>query len=564
MATAFPSPPGWPSNPFHEGEVEIQKRLDVQSHVMSYAPKVVRPFLPDQHREFYESLPFLVVACRDDRGKMWSTLLTDRSSGEAGFVTSPNPTTLSIRGGPSPGDALEKSFEPGSDVGIIGIEFAAKRRNRVNGRIVQNSNDSMEFRVDQSFGNCPQYIKPRKWWSAGRTKSADSISSSSRSDHLSPSQIETVNSAETVFIATGYRGQGEDPRFGNDASHRGGPPGFVQVAQGTTTILIQDFAGNDHFNSIGNLALDDRMGITIPLYETGGMIQLTGTATVDFDEEKAAANYPGSKRVIVFTVEEIVELPEGSIPVMWSSESDETGQRKLEVTRKVKESEDVTSFHLRPEKKDGASLWPFRSGQHLPISLVIDGKLLSRTYSLSSAPGWGEYRISVKREPLGAGSRFLHDDIQVGDILTVARPAGDFLLNCTSRPLLLVSTGVGVTPILSMLHEFVQRYPENKRKAYWVHGARSGHHHPFHAEVQELKKLVGDDLQTHVVYSRPTEDDTDHDLTGHINVELLQKLVPDLSDADTYMCGTGSFVAGIQDDLERLGVDPNYIHFETF
>ena len=560
-------PPHWPVTPFHSGELELQNRFGVREHVNSYAPKVVRPFMPEQHREFFESLPFLVVAARDDQCRMWLTLLTG-PDGTAGFATSPTSTSLSIKGVTAPGDALEHSLTAGTDLGILGIEFATKRRNRVNGRIVNSSNGALKFHVDQSFGNCPSYIRPRKWWTSRPQKgAADEPSRSSivTSDRLTESQMEIIRQSDTLFIATGYREEGEDVRYGNDASHRGGNPGWIDV-RNPKTIFLPDYSGNNHYNTMGNLVKDNRVGLTVPQFETGGMLQMTGTAKLNLDKASSARMYPGAIHVIEFTVDGVVELPAGSLPVRWSEESLAKSERLLEVTHKVKESEDVTSFHMKPLYGENQELWDYKPGQHLPISLTIgNDNVLMRTYSLSSGNDWGEYRISVKREPFGQASRFLHDKIEVGDRLQVSRPAGDFTLNEDSnKTLVLMSAGVGLTPVLSMLHSFVRSSPNSKRQAIWIHGARNGKHHPFQQEVSELAKLAGDSLTTNVVYSRPREEDDSYDSIGHIDVNLLKKLVPDLKNADYYMCGTASFMAGIEDGLQRLGVPSKSIQYETF
>ena len=119
----------------------------------------MRDYLPDEHRAFHASQPFLVVSARDGQGRPWVTLL----DGPDGFVSSPDPRHLVIDSKPTQGDALEDSFKTGADVGILGIELAARRRNRVNGRVAADDSGAIIFRVDQSFGNCPQYIRERKW-----------------------------------------------------------------------------------------------------------------------------------------------------------------------------------------------------------------------------------------------------------------------------------------------------------------------------------------------------------------------------------------------------------------
>jgi ferredoxin-NADP reductase/predicted pyridoxine 5'-phosphate oxidase superfamily flavin-nucleotide-binding protein len=595
-STLYPS--NWPSMPFHEGEVAVQKLLGSHEHVMTYAPKFIRPFMPEQHRDFFEAQPFVVVAARDTQGCMWSTLL---ASGKNRIMTSPDPKTLLLDNNAKPvaGDALEGALVPGIDLGMIAIEFATKRRNRVNGRLIESSphNSSiLHFQVDQCFGNCPQYIKPRQWWiprenAEAVVKEANNqrehlngscypepsssltlSSSTLRTKHLSESQITFIKQAETIFLATGYRGVGDDPRYGNDASHRGGPPGFVLVGD-SKTLILPDFAGNNHYNTIGNLQMDPRIGITFPDYETGAMVQVTGTAIVNFDKRQAAESFPGAQRLIEISIDEVVQVPEGSIPIRWTSEAAELQKRKLVVSAKIQESKDVMSFYLQPKEKDLQTLWPFQPGQHLPISLPVDplnkDSMVERTYSISAGPNWGEYRITVKRQ--GIASNYLHDHIQVGDTITVHKPAGDFVLpeddSNNHRPIVFLSNGIGVTPLISMLHHFVNSSSGNKR-AYWVHGARDGQHHAFQREVEELQKVLAgsSSLVSHVAYSQPSrEDGVQYDSQGRLSVELLSSMIPNIESAEFYICGSDAFVAEMEEGLRhQLGVPDAQIHYETF
>ncbi len=140
------------ASPFHSGEQQVQEKLGVRD-IERWAQKVVRPFMPDEHREFHTSLPFLVVGARDKDGRPWATLLF----GPEGFVQSPDPETLRIDATLATGDALEGALIPGVDLGLLGIELATRRRNRVNGRI-GDAKELLIFHFEQSFGNCPQYI----------------------------------------------------------------------------------------------------------------------------------------------------------------------------------------------------------------------------------------------------------------------------------------------------------------------------------------------------------------------------------------------------------------------
>ena len=144
--------------PFHEGEQRVHERLGVRG-IEDWARKVVRPYLPEQHRAFHTSLPFLVAAARDARGRPWATLLAGRD----GFVTSPDPRTLRIDARPVRGDALEGALGEGADLGLLGIEFGTRRRNRLNGRVARDGSGVLLCAVEQTFGNCPQYIREREW-----------------------------------------------------------------------------------------------------------------------------------------------------------------------------------------------------------------------------------------------------------------------------------------------------------------------------------------------------------------------------------------------------------------
>lgn len=584
--------------------------------------------------EFYQNQPFLVAAARDSQGHMWSTLFTN-PSGTADLVHFANdrdPTKLYLQGGPVPGDALFGEIHAGSDLGLLGIEFATKRRNRVNGRIVQvienddssiaSSPDTMIFHVDQSFGNCPQYIQPRQWWSAPNnndhgddtppskkdTSSTKSPNTYQRPNRLTPDQINFIEQAETIFVASGYRGEGEDVRFGNDASHRGGSPGFVMVqrngadnnddanttSSSNSTLILPDFSGNDMFNTLGNLRMDPRMGITIPDFRNGGMLQLSGRATVDMDSVRAASVYPGALRLITFEIGQVNQVAAGSLPIRWSATEQE---RPLQIKAIVKESEDVKSFYLQPLPQDPRPLWKFQAGQHLPVRLqTADGTEVWRTYSLSGSPnntspdgGVDYYRISVKREFLGVASRILHDEMEVGDVFEVSRPAGDFVLpkvlnsvaeeekksshdDVRSLTLVLLSNGIGVTPLLSMLHTAVTSTSNayNYSRVVWIHGARDSLHHPLANEVRDLQKASANiPVAVHVRYSQPQSqrDEGLYDSQGHIDGTLLLSMVPsemEVWHADYYLCGSSAFVNDMEESLDNLGVESSHVHVESF
>jgi len=536
-------------SPFHHGEQAVQERLGVRD-IEDWARKVVRDYLPEQHRAFHTAQPFLVVSARDGQGRPWVTLL----DGPDGFVTSPDPRHLVIESKPSSGDALEDSFEAGADIGILGIELATRRRNRVNGRVASNGSDAITFRVDQTFGNCPQYIREREWRRVDEKPSA----MPKRGNRLTPAQRTWIETSDTFFIASGFRGEGESPTFGMDASHRGGERGFVRALD-DTRLQFPDYAGNNHYNTIGNLVLDPRVGFLFIDFETGSLLQLTGVASIDWDSDELNG-FPGARRLVTLTIEEIIELP-SAVGLRW--EVDAESVRSLRLIEKVRESDDVTSFIF--EARDGDPLASFEPGQHLPIELSVPGtkEPARRTYSLSSSPNDDRYRITVKRELKGLVSGHLHDNVEPGAIIESRRPAGDFMMTCNICPLVLVSAGVGVTPMMSILQAVTSE--NNNRPVWFVHGVRDGNHHPLANEVRDLV-VNHPNINVHVAYSRPGAKDepgTHYDSEGRVTGALLADLVQNV-DAHYFLCGPTRFMAEIKTDLERQNVPTDQIHFETF
>lgn len=543
-------------SPFHSGEHHVQSLLGVRG-VEQWARQVIRDYLPEQHREFYTTQPFLIVSARDKAGQPWVTLL--HGSGSDGFVVSPDPKHLVITASRVTGDVLEHAFEVGSDVGILGIEPATRRRNRVNGRIVAVDAQSFTFRVEQSFGNCPQYIHQR---ATHRVEEKLKLQVQ-RSTRLSQHQKAWIAAADTFFIASGYRGEGESASFGLDASHRGGEAGFVSVLS-DASLSFPDYAGNNHFNTFGNLVLDPRVGLLFVDIKTGSLLQISGTAIIDWHPEQARPT-ADTRRLVNIDIDHVVELT-NAIPLRW--DSDESAIRSLRVIDKISESRDVTSFLL--EAEDGEPLAGFEPGQHLPIKLSVAGveDPISRTYSLSNAPSDTNYRITVKRTENGLASRHLHQHVKVGDIIKASAPAGDFMMTCNLCPLVLVSAGVGITPMLSILRTVASQAGE--RPVWFVHGARDGEHHPFATEVRSLV-AKHPNIKLHVVYSHPSSGNVlnmdflnmDYHSIGRVDGALLSTLVND-TDAHYFLCGPTSFMADIQADLQRRSVPVEQIHYETF
>lgn len=349
--------------------------------------------------------------------------------------------------------------------------------------------------------------------------------------------------------------------------------------------------------------MDSRIGLTFPQYDIGALIQITGNAEIieKHDINNDSIYYDdGAERNIKIYIEHIIHIPKGTFPIRWTTNLHEITQRQLIVAAKIQESDDVISFHLHHvqqlhqehqdelhKQQQQELLWKFKPGQHIPIHIPMNplrpDNTIERTYTNSANPNWGTYRISVKRQ--GNVSKYLHDHIHVGDTILVNKPAGDFILNFDTnhnshRPIVLLSNGIGITPMLSMLHHIVDisknpttTNPENNDKPrcttiYWIHGATDSKHHPFVNELNEMKHLIqGKDsinLVTHVAYSQPHDGDV-YDSKGRLTIQKLQEIIkPSVIDADYYMCGTNTFVTTMEDELTIAGVPSEQIHYEIF
>ncbi|MEA5447365.1 pyridoxamine 5'-phosphate oxidase family protein [Leptolyngbya sp. CCNP1308] len=302
----------WPyaASPFHAGELAIQARLGVQERMDRQGRRIIRDYLPDQHREFFAQLPYVLVGTVDGNGQPWASILV----GEPGFITSPNERTLHIAAPPLAGDPLHHNLAAGADIGLLGIELHSRRRNRINGTIAAVQPDGFTVAVGQSFGNCPQYIQARRFdWRAFdpiTPRPAHALTA------LGEAESAMIAAADTFFIATAYQSEAAGSASGVDVSHRGGKPGFVRIDD-PQTLTIPDFSGNLHFNTFGNLELNPRAGLVFIDFEQGDLLYLTGTAEVVWDGSEVTA-YEGAERLLRFHLQK-GDRVEGSLPLTWST-----------------------------------------------------------------------------------------------------------------------------------------------------------------------------------------------------------------------------------------------------
>jgi predicted pyridoxine 5'-phosphate oxidase superfamily flavin-nucleotide-binding protein len=273
--------------------------------------RMIRQFMPDQHREFFAELPFVIVGSLDAHRRPWASML----AGPPGFLRSPDPQTLAIEA--VPGDLLGVNLVVGAPVGLLGIQLETRRRNRMNGTVDALGDSGFTVRVGQSFGNCPQHIHPR----APVTLVAPIAAGAPRLEGplLSAAATALIRGADTFFIASASpAAEGGDPAEGVDVSHRGGQPGFVQVAgeEGRTVLTWPDFMGNFLFNTLGNLVVNPRAGVLFVDFTSGGLLSLTGETEVVWDGPEVEA-IKGAERLLRLRVTGGMWI-EHAVPLRWA------------------------------------------------------------------------------------------------------------------------------------------------------------------------------------------------------------------------------------------------------
>jgi nitric oxide dioxygenase len=233
------------------------------------------------------------------------------------------------------------------------------------------------------------------------------------------------------------------------------------------------------------------------------------------------------------------------------------GTRPFVVARKVQESEEITSFYMKPA--DGGDVLDFQPGQYIGLRLIIDGEETRRNYSLSAAANGREYRISVKREPNGKASNFLHDSVNEGTTLDLFAPSGDFTLEDTDKPLVLISGGVGITPTLAMLHAALK----TSRPVHFIHAARHGGVHAFRDYIDELAGRHPQ-LKRFYIYEKPRQHDDAHHAEGYVDEARLIEWLPQTRDIDVYFLGPKPFMKAVKRHLKKIGVPEKQSRYEFF
>ncbi|WP_374653327.1 pyridoxamine 5'-phosphate oxidase family protein [Dongia sp.] len=307
-------------SPWHDGEVALQRSAGVADRMADVGRRVIRDHMPDQHRDFFAQLPFVVLGSVDDRGDAWATLRAN----EPGFMGSPDPRRLDVSLARDPGDPAEAGLNDGDAVGLLGIELHTRRRNRMNGTVQRRTEGDFTLAVHQSYGNCPRYIQLRQFEFTRAADRFQPVETVQYPDRLSVRAKEMIGSADTFFVAS-YVDLPDGTRQ-VDVSHRGGKPGFVHVSE-ADVLTVPDFAGNLFFNTLGNFSVNPRAGLVFVDFSTGDLLQIAGVPEVVLQGPEIAA-FQGAERFWRLTPTRIVYRP-AALPLRWTDDREGASPNSL-------------------------------------------------------------------------------------------------------------------------------------------------------------------------------------------------------------------------------------------
>lgn len=525
---------------YHEGELKIQARAGVtQAARMSAA--AIQDYIPGGARHFIAQQTMAVFGSLDANGNVWASVLF----GSPGFMQAKDDRTLCWQRTmchSAPGDPLWTNLEHDPRLGILLIELTSRRRLRINGNAHRSTDGNYLIEAERAYANCPKYIQRRSLIVPDTTQS-HFATPNREGRQLNVSQQAWIGNADTVFVASAH------PNQGVDTSHRGGQPGFIKVLS-PHRLRIPDFVGNNMFNTLGNFASYPHAGLVFMDYERNHILQLTGRPELLWDEPDEIGETGGTARYWEFEVETWREsvLPlrlewhlldySPFIPTTREVIDKNAGKQPLhlKIERAWLETERVKGFELTAA--DGGDLPPFQSGAHLPV-MVRDKNddWVERNYSLLSDPAdRSRYRIGVLAEPHGrGGSLHLHEAIQAGDLLKAMPPRNGFPLEIHAAHSILIAGGIGITPLLSMLHTL-----KTAGKSFELHySARQLTDLAFR---QDIEHLIGKRANFYASQE-----------PGQARLDLQRMLAEPATNTHVYVCGPRPMINAVRDLARTKG-----------
>lgn len=536
------------NDPYHEGELAVQQRVSESEMARMNSGAIDSSILAGALR-FIEQQPMVVIGSIDPEGCVWASTLF----GTPGFLRALDNQTLEIdlsQPGSAKDDPLWSNMTNNPNVGLLVIELGSRRRIRINGRVRTVSDTRIIIDVERAYPNCPKYIQRRDW----KTRPTDTQANATpgtRGKALNHTQRSLIAGADTFFVASAH------PEHGVDASHRGGHAGFVQLVN-DRQLRIPDFSGNSMFNTLGNFVSYPHAGLVFIDFEHGRLLQLTGQPEILWDLDDPQGETGGTRRFWQFNISGWLEsalpfrldweLLDNSpfIPEL-HQERPPSGTLSLRVERIQRESERILSFRMRATH--GGPLPVFQPGAHIHVKVQLpDGSHAGRHYSLLGDPDEREfYEIGVLAEPSGrGGSLYLHQQIHEGDVIESQTPKNEFPMAKSANHSILIAGGIGITPILSMLHRLV-----SERQSFEMH--YSARTYPELAFRNTIEQLAGDSVCFYA----------SRDPHGQ-RLDLERLLSSPRPGVHVYVCGPRQMISAIQETAAASGWPQAQIHFESF
>lgn len=568
---------GGSDSPFHSGEHMLQLRAGIRRSIEALAAEEITRKLDADTVTRLPPRRTVIVALLDDSGYPTCTAV----SGQRGLLASTECGDLAIRRRDLPETISRLATPLDAPVSLLVPMFAEREALRINGWIAHATDEQFVVEIDQAFTNSRKYLHIRGEHRNGTDTEPSSVEPNLRPrGSLSRQMSELLRNADTLFVSTRHSETGKSPRQSLDVSHRAGLPGFM-VTPDANTVLWPEYGGNGFFNTMGNLMLDSRCGLVVMAGNGPQALHLRGKAEVLWHDD-LLEEATGTRRGIRFTVEQasfVDDVLNRHHPLIHYAPElaprapgrSQRRSRLLRVEEKITEAPDVVSLNL--VSTDGLPLFPFSGGQHIAIAERVSGEQrpLERDYTLSSYQERPEsYRVTVKREPGDTDgehsslSSRLHGEVDTGDVVETRPPSGEFTLPAPlTRPLVFVSAGIGVTPIVAMLQELAERAPDHP--VWIIHGARNRTAWALRDEMRALTdRLVN--AHWHIRFSQPSNGDVptvDYDEQGRVDLDTLKGVLP-FDGYDFFLCGPDDFLTELYAGICELGVDPALIHVESF
>ena len=551
---------------FHQGELDVQALANESAIALRNGQVLSSNILPGA-MPFINQQNMLVISSVDEAGLPWSSVLF----GPPGFIQASSSSSLLLDATKmlvNKNDPLWKNISHNPKVGVLAIELSTRRRFRVNGHIQrisgsELSNSQFEITVQQAYPNCPKFIQRRNLKIEPETQ-AEELPEPLTGTKIADQHKNIIRQSDSFFVSSSSLIKNSQ-EHSVDASHRGGLPGFIKVLEGNR-LLIPDYQGNSMFNTLGNIHVYPKAGIIIIDFESARVLQLSGSAKILWNKKDDTNHSSGTKRFWELSIE---KWQETKIPqaIKWNfqdysphnpreisaedvnerSVKDPNKTMALQISHVEKKSERINLYQIKAQ--DGGVLPTFEAGAHLPMEAKLgDGKTVLRHYSiLSSAHENRFYEIAVQNEPAGrGGSQAIHQNIALNSMINAFPPKNEFTLTQIEDHIILIAGGIGITPMLSMLRELVE-----KKASFEIH--YTAKQESDLAFKKDVLALAGDRAQFYASQNPDAE-----------RLDLPHLIKNAKANSHVYMCGPLRMISQVRELAQENGWNDSQIHFESF